>query len=126
MLALPSYIQKPNICFVFTLNIDLRVLPQKERSELLRAFTVWKLRHCDEKREVSRLTSHFHYELELFELCMCCFEFLLLFKVDNQVFVNRNTFLIDVHDFKTESVQITSFVGVASSGFCFQACQETL
>lgn len=64
-------VRKPNICLVFMLNIDLRVLSQKERSELLRAFTVWKLRHCDEKREVSRLTSDFHYELELFELCLC-------------------------------------------------------
>ena len=64
-------VRKPNICLVFMPNIDLRVLSQKERSELLRAFTVWKLRHCDEKREVSRLTSDFHYKLELFELCMC-------------------------------------------------------
>ena len=61
-------------------NIDLRVLSQKERSELLRAFTVWKLRHCDEKREVSRLTSHFHYELELFEpmYVLVVFEFFVV------------------------------------------------
>lgn len=93
---------------------------------------MWKLRHCDEKREVSRLTSDFLYELERCELyVLVVFElpvFLLLFKVDNQVisFVNRNTFLTDVHDFKTESIQMTYFVVVASSGFRFQACQETL
>ena len=33
------------------------MLLQKERSELLRAFTVWKIRHCDEKREVSNSTA---------------------------------------------------------------------
>ena len=69
--ACVTLVQKPDICFVFTFNTGLRVLSQKERSELLRAFTVWKLRHCDEKREVSRLTSDFDYELELFELCLC-------------------------------------------------------
>ena len=70
LFACVTLVQKPNICFVFTLNTDLRVLSQKERSELLRAFTVWKLRHCDEKREVSRLTSDFHYELERLKLFM--------------------------------------------------------
>ena len=41
---------------------------------------MWKLRHCDEKREVSRLTSHFHYELELFEpmYVLVVFEFFVV------------------------------------------------
>ncbi|XP_020619482.1 centrosomal protein POC5-like isoform X2 [Orbicella faveolata] len=32
-------------------NITDAIQKQKERSELMRAFTLWKIRHCDEKRE---------------------------------------------------------------------------
>ena len=89
-------VRKPNICLVFMPNIDLRVLSQKERSELLRAFTVWKLRHCDEKREVSRLTSDFHYKLELFELCMCLlvlnFQFFVLVQSGQSSFRKQEHF----------------------------------
>ena len=33
-------------------------ISQKERSELMKAFTLWKIRHCDEKREVRYLFVH--------------------------------------------------------------------
>ncbi|KAL9985881.1 hypothetical protein ACROYT_G008332 [Oculina patagonica] len=32
-------------------NITNAIQKQKERSELMKAFTLWKIRHCDEKRE---------------------------------------------------------------------------
>ncbi|KAK2565330.1 Centrosomal protein POC5 [Acropora cervicornis] len=32
-------------------NITNAIQKQKERNEMLRAFTLWKLRHCDERRE---------------------------------------------------------------------------
>ncbi|XP_073240879.1 centrosomal protein POC5-like isoform X1 [Porites lutea] len=48
-------------------NVTNAIQKQKERSELLKAFTVWKLRHCDEKREgfASKLARrHYNHTLQ--------------------------------------------------------------
>jgi len=49
-------------------NITEAIQKQKERSELMRAFTLWKIRHCDEKREgfASKLArKHYKHALKL-------------------------------------------------------------
>jgi len=49
-------------------NITDAIQKQKERSELMKAFTLWKIRHCDEKREgfASKLArKHYKHALKL-------------------------------------------------------------
>ncbi|XP_074612955.1 centrosomal protein POC5-like isoform X2 [Acropora palmata] len=48
-------------------NITNAIQKQKERNEMLRAFTLWKLRHCDERREsfASKLARrHYNHVLQ--------------------------------------------------------------
>ena len=66
LVAKTSY-RRANSCFVnpyhyyihfyiygkyFEVSQIYTCISQKERSELMKAFTLWKIRHCDEKREV--------------------------------------------------------------------------